>query len=104
MTWTRWINVNESYIEVSDQWFQVFEAASSKTEAIKQATSSMTEAKAAVKRVLETIEQGKKNEVTAQNIALQAADEVNPIIYWLQFAVLCCELVDICIVDIRSNL
>ena len=37
----------------------------------------MTEAKAAVKRVLETIELGKKSEITAQNIALQAADEVN---------------------------
>ncbi len=36
----------------------------------------MAEAKAAVKRVLETIEQGKKNELTAQNPALQAADEV----------------------------
>ena len=61
----------------SDSNFQVFEAASSKTEALKQANSTMTEAKAAVKRVLETIELGKKSEITAQNIALQAADEVN---------------------------
>ena len=68
--------------------FQVFEAATVKTEAIKKANSSMAEAKAAVKRVLETIEHGKKNEVTSENPSIQAADEVrdnlllkNPLIF-----------------------
>ncbi len=47
-----------------------------KTEAIKRANSSMFEAKAAVKRVLETIEQGKKNELTSENPSIEAADKV----------------------------
>jgi hypothetical protein len=47
-----------------------------KTEAIKKANSSMDEARAAVKRVLETIEHGKKNEVTAENPSINAADKV----------------------------
>jgi len=55
---------------------QVFEAATVKTEAIKRANSSMFEAKAAVKRVLETIEQGKKNELTSENPSIEAADKV----------------------------
>ena len=56
--------------------FQVFDAASTKMESVKQAMSSMAEAKAAIKRVLETIEHGKNNELTAENPALQSADEV----------------------------
>ena len=36
----------------------------------------MAEAKAAVKRVLETIEHGKKNEVTSENPSIHKADEV----------------------------
>jgi hypothetical protein len=61
---------------------QVFEAASVKSEAVKQANASMAEAKAAVKRVLETIEHGTKNELTAGNPALEAADEVTVIRIW----------------------
>jgi hypothetical protein len=48
-----------------------------KTDAIKAATNSMAEAKAAVKRVLETIEHGQKNDLTSENPAIKSADEVS---------------------------
>ena len=47
-----------------------------KADAIKAANTSMAEAKAAVKRVLETIEQGMKNNLTTENPAIKSADEV----------------------------
>ena len=55
---------------------QVFDAATVKTEALKKAFVSMEETKASIKRVLETIEHGKKNEATAENPSLLTADEV----------------------------
>ena len=57
-------------------FLQVFDAAAAKTEALKKAFTNMQETKATVKRVLETIEHGKKNEATAENPSLLTADEV----------------------------